>query len=98
MAGKRRPLLDVLDAGELLATLRNDRHAPALTLTRPYGLTAVRRVARILTGRSQPLSASREDLAHAIEEAMNDHRPARTRPGRRRRNTSPEACRAALGV
>lgn len=91
-----RLLLD-FDAADLLAKLRREAAHPdrgrILTATRPYPLTAVREVARRLTKRTQPLSASRDDLAHAITLSLA---PRPRKPLVRRRNTSPAACRAAL--
>lgn len=93
---RSRLLLD-FDAADLLATLRREAAHPdkgrILTATRPYPLTAVRAVALRLTKRVQPLSASREDLAHAITLSLA---PRVRAPLVRRRNTSPAACRAAL--
>jgi hypothetical protein len=89
---------DLLDyeRTELLATLRGltDRGA-ILAATRPYTLTTVREVTRRLTKWTPPASASRADMAYAL--AASRRRTTIRSPQRaRRRDTSPEACKAAL--
>ena len=98
-----RDALRTVSSRRLTASLRaldmsEDRmlvRGAIIALCRPYAHADVRLAYRAIMGRGAALSASLEDMGGQLAERLVPRARARQRP--RRRDTSPAACRRALG-